>query len=75
MHKVVYWPELLTVELCSVNKNLIQYIQVVVLPSFGVPMVSASPLPSDAMGSVGDVLMVVMKSTAVRLLDAYIFFE
>ena len=49
--------------------------QVVVLPSFSVLMVSASPLPSDAMGSVGDVLMVVMKPTAVRLLDTYIFFR
>ena len=47
----------------------IQYIQVVVLLSFGVPMVSVSPPPSDAMGSLGDVLMVAMKSTAVRLPD------
>ena len=49
--------------------------QVVVLLSFSVPMVSASPLPSDAMGSVGDVLMAAMKSTAVCLADTYIFFE
>jgi len=40
--------------------------QAVVLLSFGVPTVSASPPPSDAMGSLGDVLTVAMKSTAVR---------
>ena len=47
--------------------------QVVVLPSFGVLMVRVSPPPSDAMGSLGDVLMVVMKSTAVRLPDSCIY--
>ena len=43
--------------------------QVVVLLSFGVPMVSASPPPSNAMDSPGDVLTVAMKSTAVRFLE------
>ena len=47
--------------------------QVVVLLSFGVPMVSVSPPHSDALGSLGDVLMIATKLTAVCLLDTCIF--
>ena len=46
------------------NKNVVQYIQVVVLPSSVVPMVSVSPPHFDALDG-WDVLMAVMRSIVV----------
>ena len=39
------------------TKNVMQYVQAVLLPSFGVPMVSASPPHSDVTVFLGDVRM------------------